>query len=447
MRAIRPLALRLGPALAVLDALGLAAAAWVAHLVRFSGSLRGDKWAEVVGHPWLGLAAILMLWALATAAELYEPFRVRRRRELAVRVVVVAGSWGLGLALATYTVPSWRFGRGLLAITMAVWAGVAWLARVVLRRWLRARPRPRALVVGDEPAVTSVCQRLRAHPLGPWEPLEGAHLQGPDLARAAREAAAEVVVLVGNADGLGAAASDLAALHFSGLPVVVTSELWAWLDGRLPVDELSPDAFLHQPGFGTLHWQLFNRLTRVLDVLLAALMLIPALPLVASGALLVLICDGPPVFYLQRRVGQYGRAFRILKLRTMRRDAEENGPLFSPPGDPRVTWIGRWLRRLRAYELPQLLNVLRGDMSLVGPRPERPEFVSRLADQIPYYTFRLAVPPGVTGWAQVNMPYACTVDEHRRNLEYYFYFIRERSVGLYLLTLLRTFNAALVGAR
>lgn len=447
MSTIRPLALRLGPALAALDALGLALAAWLAHLVRFSGPVRDDKWAEVVGHPWLWIIAVLMLWGLATATELYGPLRVRRRRELAVRVAVVAGFWGLGLALATYVVPSWRFGRGLLAITTAVWAGLAWLVRVVLRRWLRARPRPLALVVGEASAVAGVCERMRSHPLGPWEPMEGSHIPPAELADAARRAAAEVVVLVGSADGLGAVASELAALHFSGLPVVVTSELWAWLDGRLPVDELSPDAFLHQPGFGTVHWHLFNRLTRVLDVLLAALMLVPALPLVALGALLVLVSDGKPVFYLQRRVGQYGRLFRILKLRTMRRDAEEDGPVFSPPGDPRVTWIGRWLRQVRVDELPQLLNVLRGDMSLVGPRPERPEFVSGLAGQIPYYTFRLAVPPGITGWAQVNMPYACSVDEHRRKLEYDLYFIRERSVGLYLLTLLRTLNAALVGVR
>jgi lipopolysaccharide/colanic/teichoic acid biosynthesis glycosyltransferase len=176
-------------------------------------------------------------------------------------------------------------------------------------------------------------------------------------------------------------------------------------------------------------------------------MVIPATPLVVLGGLLVLLFDGRPAFYLQLRVGQFGRGFRILKLRTMRRDAEEDGPSFSPPGDPRVTATGRWLRRLRIDELPQLLNVLRGDMSLVGPRPERPEFVNELARQIPYYTFRLAVPPGITGWAQVSMPYACDVDEHRRKLEYDLYFIRERSVGLYLLTLLRTLNAALAGVR
>ena len=112
-----------------------------------------------------------------------------------------------------------------------------------------------------------------------------------------------------------------------------------------------------------------------------------------------------------------------------------------------MTGVGRVLRRLRIDELPQLANVLRGDMSLVGPRPERPEFVDELVRQIPYYTFRLAVPPGLTGWSQVSMPYARTIEDHRRKLEYDLYFIRERSVGLYLLILLRTLSVALTGVR
>jgi lipopolysaccharide/colanic/teichoic acid biosynthesis glycosyltransferase len=153
------------------------------------------------------------------------------------------------------------------------------------------------------------------------------------------------------------------------------------------------------------------------------------------------------VLFLQTRVGQFGRGFRVVKLRTMRRNAEENGPVFAVRDDPRATRLGRILRRLRIDELPQLLNVIRGDMSLVGPRPERPEFVAELARTIPYYTFRLAVPPGLTGWAQVHMPYAVTEAEHRRKLEYDLYFIRERSFGIFLLTLLRTASVALVGIR
>jgi len=146
-------------------------------------------------------------------------------------------------------------------------------------------------------------------------------------------------------------------------------------------------------------------------------------------------------------VGQFGRSFTMLKLRTMTRDAEHGGPAFTAEKDPRMLSIGRLFRRFRIDELPQLLNVLKGEMSLVGPRPEQPEFVSSLTEKIPYYAFRTAVLPGITGWAQVNVPYARDLDDHRRKLEFDLYFIRERSARLYWLTLLRTVSAALVGVR
>jgi lipopolysaccharide/colanic/teichoic acid biosynthesis glycosyltransferase len=137
----------------------------------------------------------------------------------------------------------------------------------------------------------------------------------------------------------------------------------------------------------------------------------------------------------------------MYKLRTMVHDAEKDGPVFAAESDPRIIPGGGLLRRLRIDELPQLWNVLRGDMSLVGPRPERPEMATELSEEIPYYSFRMAVPPGITGWAQVNIPYARDLDDHKRKLEFDLYFIRERSPRLYMLTLLRTVNAALVGAR
>jgi lipopolysaccharide/colanic/teichoic acid biosynthesis glycosyltransferase len=447
MSAFLPHTVRLRPVLAITDAVLLGLASWGAHVLRFGAHIRGEKWAVVVNHPGLSLTAVGLLWALATAAELYEPLRLRARAELAARVLVVAACWGGALALATYLVPAWLFGRGLLLLTTVLWTALAVAERILLRQWLSSRPRPLALVVGDRTLVGDVCQRLRRHPLAPWDAVDGSTVPPADVAAQAAANGADLVVLAGLGRGLGAAALDMASLHFSGVPVVVTSELWAWLDGRLDVGELSPDAFLHQPGFGAVHWQLFNRLTRVLDVVIAALALLPAALLVVLGGLAILASDGRPVFFLQTRVGQLGRGFRILKLRTMVRDAEEDGAMFASPGDRRVLAVGRLLRWLRVDELPQLLNVLRGDMSLVGPRPERPEFVASLAQEIPYYTFRLAVPPGISGWAQVNMPYAATTEEHRRKLEYDLYFIRERSVGLYLMTLLRTVSVALVGAR
>jgi exopolysaccharide biosynthesis polyprenyl glycosylphosphotransferase len=439
--------MRLRPGLAALDAVWLLASVRLAYALRFDPAARAANWAELLRTPALIVVAAVAMWSLATAAELYEPLVVRSRRELTARVAVVAATLGVILALATYAVPAWRYGRGLLLLTVIGWAVLAALSRALLARWLARRPRPRALVVGEPAAVAEVSERMAQHPMSPWEAVPGGALSAVEVEERARALHAELVVLAGREETGASLFDDVARLHFSGLPVVVASEVWAWLEGRLPVTELSPSAFLHQPGFGAVHWELFNRTTRVLDLVVGAVLFLVTLPFLMLCAALVLLLDGSPAFYRQIRLGQYGRRFEVLKLRTMRRDAEGHGPMFAAPDDPRATPLGRILRRLRMDELPQLVNVLRGDMSLVGPRPERPEFVAELAREIPFYSFRLAVPPGLTGWAQVNMAYARTTDEHRRRLEYDLYFIRERSLALYLLTLLRTASAALVGAR
>ena len=448
MSSILPATPRSRLPLALIDGVLLTAAVRFAHVVRFpSGPERASKWGELLAHPGLLLTALVAMWAATVAAELYEPILLRRRAESTARVALVAVVWGTAFVLATYAVPSWRFGRGLLLLTTVAWAAAAAAVRVGASFWLRRRLQSRALVVGEPAAAAEFCRKLRDHPLAAWEPADGSALTAAEVAETARAGAVQLVVLVGPESTTGGFAGDLTSLHFSGVPVVVASEMWAWLDGRLPVEDLSPAAFLHQPGFGVIHWELFNRVTRVVDVALGAALLLLSLPVFLVAAIAVLLFDGWPVLFLQSRVGQFGGIFRVIKLRTMRRDAEQSGPVFAVPDDPRVTRLGRVLRHLRVDELPQLLNVIRGDMSLVGPRPERPEFVVELAKAIPYYTFRLAVPPGLTGWAQVNMPYAVTEAEHRRKLEYDLYFIRERSFGIYLLTLLRTASVSLVGAR
>ncbi len=436
---------RLRVVLGVLDGLALVAAGWAAHGIRFIPVVRTGKLSFVLERPLFIVATLVVLWVLAVAAELYEPASLRRRGELAVRVATVAAAWAGATVVATYLVPSWRFGRGLLALTAGGWALLAVAIRAAFVRWMSRRGREVALVVGAEEDVAGTCARLERHPLTVWRPVPVSAAEAAGVAEKARRSGAGLVVIVGAPDRSGLSVESMAALHFSGVPVVVASEIWAWLEGRLPLDGLSFEAFLHQPGFSGIHWKLFNRLTRLCDVLIAGVMLVVTLPILAAAALAVLAFHGRPVLFRQVRVGQYGDEFTLLKLRTMRRDAEEDGPAFSGPADPRVTRVGAVLRRLRIDELPQLVNVLRGEMSMVGPRPERPEFVTGLAEAIPFYAFRLAVPPGLTGWAQVNMPYARSIEDHRLRLEYDLYFIRERSMTLYLLTLLRTVSAALAG--
>lgn len=183
---------------------------------------------------------------------------------------------------------------------------------------------------------------------------------------------------------------------------------------------------------------------RAVDVLLATVALPISLLLALPVALAVRLTSKGPIFYRQNRVGRWGREFPIMKFRTMRVDAEAGtGPVWATRNDPRVTPIGQFLRKSRLDELPQLLNVLRGEMSLVGPRPERPQFVRELNQVIPFYDARHAVRPGVTGWAQIRYPYGATVDDAWRKLEYDVFYLRNRSFTFYVAVLLETVKVIL----
>ncbi len=447
MSAYLPHRNRLRTSLALMDLLGLLGAAWLAYQVRFDPGAMKLKWPELLASPGLIIWATLSGLLLIGAAELYEPEILYRRREMSIRIAVTVTFWVLGLALAGFLVPAWGVGRGVLALTVVLWALQMMALRFSLTSWMRGRTRFIALVVGDPETSREFCQELEARPSAPWRPIDASHLSMEEIPGAIAMHQASVVILRGSDEHARTMGHDLAHLHFSGVPVVASSEIWAWLEERLPIEALSPAIFLHQPGFGAVHYTLFNRVTRIADVVLSLAMLILSTPLWVGAAVAIVISDGFPILYRQERLGQYGRPFIMYKLRTMYRDAERNGPEFASEKDPRTIPAGHLLRRLRIDELPQLINVLKGEMSLVGPRPERPEFVTRLTDEIPYYAFRMAVPPGITGWAQVNTSYARELDHHRRKLEYDLYFIRERSTRLYLLTLLRTASAALVGVR
>ena len=184
---------------------------------------------------------------------------------------------------------------------------------------------------------------------------------------------------------------------------------------------------------------------RVRDVTISVGLLIATLP-VSLAAICLIKLDSPgPVFYHQVRAGLHGQPFTLLKFRTMRQDAESGGPCWAAVRDPRVTRIGAYLRAARIDELPQLLNVLRGDMSLIGPRPERPHFVSELARVIPDYNQRTGILPGITGWAQVNRPYGASVEDARDKLRYDLYYVRHRGRGLDLRILLATIRVVLLG--
>ena len=214
--------------------------------------------------------------------------------------------------------------------------------------------------------------------------------------------------------------------------------------GQILVDQITPSWFLSADL--KVHCERHATVQRAMDVItsIAGLCLTaPAWPIIA---LAVRLCDGGPVFYSQQRVGQNGRTFRLHKFRTMRVNAENGKSVWASPNDPRVTRIGRFLRKSRLDELPQLYNVLLGHMSIVGPRPERPDIVEELTRKIPYYAERHLVKPGITGWAQISYRYGSSIEDARRKLQFDLYYLKHMTMELDIVIILRTIGTFLKGA-
>lgn len=255
---------------------------------------------------------------------------------------------------------------------------------------------------------------------------------------------AEVVV----ADGAMQVPADVrAALACLRLGCRVTDEttFYESMYHEVPVSHITPTWFLTADLKGQRQEHAVTK--RVFDLIVAGAGLAVTAPFFPLIALAIRLHDGGPAFYSQQRIGQSGRVFTLHKFRTMRSDAESGGSTWAQSNDPRVTPLGRWLRRLRLDELPQLWNILKGDMSVVGPRPERPEFVTPLCSLIPFYDQRHLMKPGLTGWAQINLGYGATIADARRKLQLDLYYIKHTSLELDLIILLRTFGTFFLGSR
>lgn len=247
----------------------------------------------------------------------------------------------------------------------------------------------------------------------------------------------------------GAAGNGPAAMSWivpslqAGCRVTNEATFYEKATGQILVDGLSPNWFLFADL--KLHCDEHATLKRVVDLFVAIIGLCASAPIWALIALLIKVCDSGPVFYWQDRIGQHGRVFRLYKFRTMRCDAENGKSVWCAPNDPRVTRVGRILRRSRLDELPQLFNVLMGQMSIVGPRPERPDIVAELEKCIPYYSERHLVKPGITGWAQISFRYGSSIEDAKRKLRFDLYYLKHMSLELDLIILFRTAGTFLRG--
>ena len=241
----------------------------------------------------------------------------------------------------------------------------------------------------------------------------------------------------------GRVLDGLMEARLSGINIIQTIEFFEREVGKIEVDLLSPDWIAFSDGFKYSPIRAWSE--RILDLAASITLLILATPIMLVAAAVIWLESGGPIFYRQERVGLNGQTYWLTKFRSMVTDAEKDGAKWAQANDPRVTRVGRFLRSTRIDELPQVFNVIAGHMSFVGPRPERPEFVSMLEKEIPYFKERHRVKPGITGWAQLCYPYGASVEDSRQKLQYDLYYIKNHSVLLDLIIMIQTVEVVLVG--
>lgn len=238
---------------------------------------------------------------------------------------------------------------------------------------------------------------------------------------------------------------QLMDIRLQGIPVYRLPDFYEALWYKLPTDLLKDDWFAFSAGFNLLPNGINSRFKRLFDIVIASTLLLLAAPLMILVAIAIKLESRGAVFYSQTRTGLNRRLVKVHKFRSMRQDAEAAGAQWASERDPRITRVGYWIRLTRIDELPQLINVLRGDMSMIGPRPERPVFDAKLAEEIPYYYVRYLVKPGITGWAQVLYPYGASVEDAYEKLAYDLYYIKNYSLWLDIAIVLKTIRVVLLG--
>jgi sugar transferase (PEP-CTERM system associated) len=386
--------------------------------------------------------------------DLYDPSNFNAKWEQVFRLLLVLGLVALSLAAVGFLFPHSLPGHGssligliILTFALFIWRGTyAWLSQ---RPYLRER----VYVLGTGERAQRLVNGLRTRSelsveVAGWS----GNLEGPvtreSIAVHLRELAGpgEIHrVIVAMPDRRGTfPVNELLKLRLEGVKI---EEATSWLEkisGKIEVEHLNPSWLLFADGFRCSAG--FSLLRRVASFMASALLLIIVLPVIPFVILAIKLDSAGPVLYRQKRVGRAGVIFYCHKFRTMRQDAEaDTGATWAGDDDPRITRVGRFLRVSRLDEIPQLWNVLRGDMGFVGPRPERPEFIEWLSREIPFYPLRHCVSPGITGWAQIRYKYGNTQEDAKQKLQYDLYYIKNMSLGLDLFIMFQTIKIVLLG--
>jgi sugar transferase (PEP-CTERM system associated) len=397
-------------------------------------------------------AVVMLVCMLATG--LYSSRQRARAAGIVVRVATSIFAAAAIIAVLAYSIPQLHIGRGILGLGVLLAFVSAVLVRIVFDRIADENIfKRRVLVYGSGRQALSISNlRRRSDQRGfivvgyvrgdgdrDSVPSDRVIDMPASMLEFANNNSVDEIVVAMDDRRRAFPLRDLLECRLQGIEVVDLVSFLERETGRVRLDVLNPSWMIFAEGFRRDPVRLFSE--RAFDLIASLLLLLLAWPIMLLTAILIKIEDGPraPVFYRQTRVGLGGRNFDALKFRSMRPDAEKDGrPQWARPGDSRVTRVGAFIRKVRIDELPQILNVLKSDMSFVGPRPERPEFVAVLNDKIPYYSERHCVKPGITGWAQLCHPYGSSEQDAAEKLQYDLYYIKNHSLLFDILILLQT---------
>ncbi|MEQ5786799.1 TIGR03013 family PEP-CTERM/XrtA system glycosyltransferase [Erythrobacter sp. NFXS35] len=407
------------------------------------------RWMSLIG-------TALVIWLAMIAVGVYGPNALRSLRFAGARLLVAISLGIIALAVIDFVFPSNFFWRSTLLYTMGLTILVLVADRLLLTSFLGSSAFRRRVMVlgagdraqrlrelGDKPETGFVVvsyiamsddQRIVEEAI----PRAAVH----DLGRFVENLGVSEVVLALQERRNALPLKDLLRIKTKGVHVNDFSSFIERETGRVDLDTINPSWLIFSDGFSS--GRMFSSaVKRIFDVVASTVLLSLTLPIIALFAVLVRLDSKGPAFFRQQRVGLYGEPFTLVKLRSMRTDAEKDGAKWAEENDPRITRMGRFIRRIRIDELPQTWSVLKGHMSFVGPRPEVPSFVDSLEEVIPFYGERHMVKPGITGWAQINFPYGASVEDSRRKLEYDLYYAKNYTPFLDLVILLQTVRVIL----
>lgn len=391
-------------------------------------------------------------------AELYNFDKVLRKRELFLKTFFISVISFILISCVYYIVPATIMGRGVLVLSLLFFMVLQWIWHAGFRASMKYRGlASKVLVLGtgnlarligsivDGPNHNHI---LAGYVSCATEPLlvpAGTVLGNENglIATAVKERANKIVVSLSERRG-AFPLKDLLVCKFRGIDVVDAPSFYEHVTGKLLIEHITPSWFIYSNGFRIS--SATRTLKRTADILLSTVGILLLSPIMPIIAVLIKLTSKGPVFFRQERVGEREKIFTLYKFRTMGNDAEKGtGAVWATENDPRVTPIGGFLRKSRLDEIPQLFNVIKGEMSMIGPRPERPEFVEKLKEIIPYYSKRHFVKPGVTGWAQIRYPYGASVEDAIEKLRFDLYYMKNISLSLELMIVFETIKVVLFG--